>query len=153
MRRQAIIWTNDDSNIQSNLFMMTVISVHSKIPIKTLHGPPMRGRYAVYALASVGGHNFIFRKVSNIRRTHLGNKIVDHSDVAGASPIGAAPTTSSFSTQYLAPMDWAKTTARGNKKHLKLGNWCHLVQSNPVISRAVNSRKSVSRACTLDPKF
>ena len=29
---------------------------------------------------------------------------------------------------------------------------CH-VQSNRVISRAVNSRKSVSRACTLDPKF
>ena len=28
-----------------------------------------------------------------------------------------------------------------------------LLQSNPVISRAVNSRKSVSRACTLDPKF
>ena len=27
------------------------------------------------------------------------------------------------------------------------------VQSNPVISRAVNSRKPVSRACTLDPKF
>ena len=27
------------------------------------------------------------------------------------------------------------------------------VQSNPVISRAVNSRQSVSRACTLDPKF
>ena len=27
------------------------------------------------------------------------------------------------------------------------------LQSNPVISRAVNSRKSVSRACTLDPKF
>ena len=27
------------------------------------------------------------------------------------------------------------------------------IQSNPVISCAVNSRKSVSRACTLDPKF
>ena len=27
------------------------------------------------------------------------------------------------------------------------------VQSNPVISRAINLRKSVSRACTLDPKF
>ena len=26
------------------------------------------------------------------------NKIVDHSDVVGASPVGAAPTTSSFST-------------------------------------------------------
>ena len=28
----------------------------------------------------------------------VGNKIADHSDVAGASPVGAAPTTSSFST-------------------------------------------------------
>ena len=38
------------------------------------------------------------RKVSNISRTLVGNKIVDHSDVVGASPVGAAPTTSSFST-------------------------------------------------------
>ena len=36
-------------------------------------------------------------KTSNIR--HLeGNKIVDHSDVVGASPVGDAPTTSSFPT-------------------------------------------------------
>ena len=39
----------------------------------------------------------IYCKTSNIRRT-LGNKIVDHSDVVGALPVGAAPTTSSFST-------------------------------------------------------
>ena len=39
-----------------------------------------------------------YRKTSNIRRTLAGNKIVDHSDVVGASPVGAAPTTSSFST-------------------------------------------------------
>ena len=38
------------------------------------------------------------RKVSNIRRTLVGNNIVVHSDVVGASPVGAAPTTSSFST-------------------------------------------------------
>ena len=37
-------------------------------------------------------------KTSNIRCTLVGNKIVDHSDVVGASPVGAAPTTSSFST-------------------------------------------------------
>ena len=37
-------------------------------------------------------------KVSNIRHTLYGYKIVDHSDVVGASPVGAAPTTSSFST-------------------------------------------------------
>ena len=39
-----------------------------------------------------------YRKVSNISHTLVGNKIVDHSDVVGASPVGAAPTTSSFST-------------------------------------------------------
>ena len=39
-----------------------------------------------------------YRQFSNIRRTLVGNKIVDHSDVVGASPVGAAPTTSSCST-------------------------------------------------------
>ena len=32
------------------------------------------------------------------KSTFVGNKIVDHSDAVGASPVGAAPTTSSFST-------------------------------------------------------
>ena len=36
----------------------------------------------------------IYRQISNIRRTFVGNIIVD---VVGASPVGAAPTTSSFS--------------------------------------------------------
>ena len=34
----------------------------------------------------------------NITGTSVGNIMVDHSDVVGASPVGAAPTTSSFST-------------------------------------------------------
>ena len=38
------------------------------------------------------------RKTSNISRTLVGDEIVDNSDVVGASPVGAAPTTSSFST-------------------------------------------------------
>ena len=38
------------------------------------------------------------RHVSNTSGTLEGNKIVDHSDVVGASPVGAAPTTSSVST-------------------------------------------------------
>ena len=46
----------------------------------------------------IGNLNSTYCKVSNIRRTLVGNKIVDHSDVVGASPVGAAPTTSSFST-------------------------------------------------------
>ena len=39
-----------------------------------------------------------YRQTSNIRRAWMGTKIVDHSNVVGASPVGAAPTTSSFST-------------------------------------------------------
>ena len=42
--------------------------------------------------------NKTYRQVSNISRTLVGTEIVDHSDVVGASPVGAAPTTSSFST-------------------------------------------------------
>ena len=34
----------------------------------------------------------------DISRTLEGNRIIDHSDVVGASPVGAAPNTSSFST-------------------------------------------------------
>ena len=37
-----------------------------------------------------------YRQSSNIRHTHVGNKLVDHSDVVETSPFGAAPTTSSF---------------------------------------------------------
>ena len=43
-------------------------------------------------------HNVYYRKTSNISRTLVGSKIVDNSDAVGASPVGAAPTTSSFST-------------------------------------------------------
>ena len=37
-------------------------------------------------------------KPLDISCTLLGNKIIDHSDVVGASPVSTAPTTSSFST-------------------------------------------------------
>ena len=40
----------------------------------------------------------IYRKNSDISGTLVGNKIVDNSDVVGASPVGAAPTISSFWT-------------------------------------------------------
>ena len=37
-------------------------------------------------------------QTSNISRTLVGNKFVVHPDVIGVSPVGAAPTKSSFST-------------------------------------------------------
>ena len=40
----------------------------------------------------------IYGETHDISRTLVGNKLVDHSDVVGASPVGAAPTTYSFST-------------------------------------------------------
>ena len=39
-----------------------------------------------------------YRQTSNINHTLVGNIIVAHSDVVGASPVGAAPTSSSFLT-------------------------------------------------------
>ena len=79
---------------------------------------------SILSIASYGQHlwydelnELIYRKISNIRRTAIGNKIVDHSDVVGASPVGAAPTTSSFSTWHLASRDSAKTAARQYDKY------------------------------------
>ena len=39
-----------------------------------------------------------YRQIYNISHTLIDNNIVDHSDVVGASPAGAAPTASSFLT-------------------------------------------------------
>ena len=75
-----------------------------------------------YEVAGPAGLYRIKLKVGHcIRRTLAGYKIVDHSDVVGASPVGAAPTTSSFSTKQLASLDWAKTAARQDEKQLSLG--------------------------------
>ena len=38
------------------------------------------------------------RQIYNVSHTLIGNEFVDQSDVVGAPPVGAAPTTSSFST-------------------------------------------------------
>ena len=65
-----------------------------------------------------------YRQISNISRTLIGNRIIDHSDVVGAPPVGAAPTTSPFS----ASIDCAKTTARRDKRHLSFVIWCGLYQ-------------------------
>ena len=40
----------------------------------------------------------LIHQTSNVNHTLVGNKIADHSDVDGASPVSAAPTTSSLLT-------------------------------------------------------
>ena len=69
---------------------------------------------------------YIYRQVSNIRCTSVGNQIVDHSDVVGAAPTGDAPTTSEWSTSQLASTDWVRTTTRWDEKHLSFEIWCVL---------------------------
>ena len=54
--------------------------------------------YWTHVHGNNGIHLIKYRKTSNISCTLVGNKIVDHSEVVVASPVGAAPTTSSFST-------------------------------------------------------
>ena len=65
-------------------------------------------------------------KTSNISRTLAGNIIVDHSDVVGASPVGAAPTISSFSTWHLASRGLAKPVAGQYQNLSSVGIWCDL---------------------------
>ena len=42
-------------------------------------------------------YNVNYYQISNISHTLVANGIVNHSDGVGASPVGTAPTTSSFS--------------------------------------------------------
>ena len=43
-------------------------------------------------------HGLSYHQTFDISRILVGIKIVDHSNVVGASPVGSAPTTFSFST-------------------------------------------------------
>ena len=68
-----------------------VSCVHTKMQLALLSGrilpyfhPEAKCQYIDYASQ--------YRKTSNIRRALVGNTIVNHSDVVGASPVGAAPT-------------------------------------------------------------
>ena len=72
-------------------------------------------------------------QISNTSRTLAGNNLVDHSDVVGASPVSAAPTTSSCSTWHLASIDCAKTPARCDKNHLTFGIWWPYIRDFMVV--------------------
>ena len=100
-----------------------VIAIKNALYNELLH----LGCFPIQVLvSSIYIYTYIYRQVSNIRCNLVGNKIVDHPDVVGASPVGAAPTTSSFSTEHLASLDWAMVTARWDEKHLSLGIRCVL---------------------------
>ena len=57
----------------------------------SLHGLTALGNIICF-IAWVGDILQYYRQTSNIGHTLVGNKIVDHPDVVGASPVGNAPT-------------------------------------------------------------
>ena len=67
----ALIWRHDICNVHSDIDCL----VHIKSTQRNMYS-----------------------QTSNIKRILLDNKIVDHSHVVAALPVGAAPTTCSFST-------------------------------------------------------
>ena len=58
----------------------------------------------------------IYRKISNIKRTLVENKINDHSDVVGAA----------LWTNHLCSVNLAKTNARRNEQLFSFQIWCGL---------------------------
>ena len=71
---------------------------HNYLSMSYFNGGLLKLKHENWEVITYPCLNRNYRQVSNIRRTLVSNKIVDHSDVVGASPVGAAPTTSSFST-------------------------------------------------------
>ena len=65
----------------------------------------------------------IYHKVSNIRRILVGNKIIDHSDVVGASPVGAAETTPGFN-------GLGKDNRKTTRETFVFWDWVRLILEN-----------------------
>ena len=85
---------NDQS--QRGIIAASVSSIFHDI----VQGRTLWKEIAVFDTTEIIGRRITYRKTSNISRTLVGNKLVDNSDVVGheASPVGAAPSASSFST-------------------------------------------------------
>ena len=83
-------------NFQNNLDHKGLVS---KMLIDISQYMHLHGAYNAESKTILTGHCiYIHSQTSNMSRTSVGNKIVDHSDVVGASLVAVAPTTSSFST-------------------------------------------------------
>ena len=69
--------------------------MHKMIPADENPTVPVNKIITIKPMKYNKKHIYMYRKTSNIRRTLVGNNIVDHLDVVGALPVGAAPTISS----------------------------------------------------------
>ena len=77
----------------------------------------------------------------------MGNKIVDHSDVVGALPVGATPSVFLFWTKYLALMNREKATTRREEKRLGFEIWCGLYWRLDGNSKHANEMQFSRQTC------
>ena len=82
-----------------------------------------------------------YRQVSNISRPLVGNKIVDDSDVVGASPVGAAPT-----------LSWFKKISFGHQIRQFTADNCPVPEptNNQIGNRKHNTANMRSFGCAVD---
>ena len=71
---------------------------HKHTGWKRYHLAITGNKYGINGSLFFPWEKFNYREISYISRPLVGNKIVDRSDLVGVSPVGPAPTTSSFST-------------------------------------------------------
>ena len=76
-------------------FTVTSLQLGSKYP------EAVKQSWRIWVFQSHESTSTNYRQASNISHSSVGNTIIDHADVVGASPVGAAPTTSPV--LYLTP--------------------------------------------------
>ena len=86
-----IVWSTDGFGIQHRKLVGMVCIADSLCSEAIWLAGSQCYRLSIYLI-------YIYCEISNIRNTIVGEVIGDHSNVVGASPVSAAPTTSSFST-------------------------------------------------------
>ena len=97
LKTEFFIQGNSFKNVFCRLLAIS-FRPHCVDVIKTMSWLLMNLLKWVYLVAFTKGIILRDCQTSNISHTLVGDEIVDHSDAVGASPVGAAPTTSSFST-------------------------------------------------------
>ena len=87
-------YTDDLSYMFVGIHINDIVQDYSNSILKALKLPQSCAKPSIWSSWTKAK----YRQVSNIRRTLVVNWIVGHSDVVGVPPVGAAPTTFSFST-------------------------------------------------------
>ena len=94
-QRRSCYWIMPDAFIIVNgIFLVWDDTKYSCAVMWHVRFPQLNIKCMQWDPIIYGQYITIYHKTSNISCTLVGNKIVDHSDVVGASPVSAAPTTS-----------------------------------------------------------